>query len=98
RVSTWRLDALPGDPGEPWGIADVERLTVINGLYRLSLDTSAEWDLRNAVITAPDLTLTIPSGYAFAARTPDGPTGLVVIGRGRAEFSPASEAERGQVH
>src|SRR6185436_716541 len=45
----------------------------------------------------PDLHLTVVSGYAFAANVPDGPTALVVIGRGKVEFSPASEAERGQV-
>ena len=97
RVWTWRIDAMPGIPGDPWLIADVERLTVISGLFRLSLDTSTEWEVKNLVISAPDLTLTIPSGYAFAARVPDGPTGLVVVGRGRAEFAPGSEAERGQV-
>ena len=97
RVWTWRIDAMPGIPGDPWLISDVERLTVISGLFRLGLDTYTEWDVKNLVITAPDLTLTIPSGYAFAARVPEGPTALVVVGRGRVEFSPASEAERGQV-
>jgi hypothetical protein len=97
RVWTWRVDAMPGIPGDPWLISDVERLTVITGLFRLSLDTSAEWTVKNVTIRAPDLTLTIPSGHAFAARVPDGPTAMVVVGRGQAEFSPASEAERGQL-
>src|SRR5437763_14133361 len=97
RVWTWRVDALPGRPGEPWMIADLERLTVITGLFRVSLDAATEWDVHNAVVTAPDLTLTIVSGYAFAARVPDGPTAIVFVGHGRAEFSPAPEAERGQV-
>jgi Peptidase family M1 domain len=97
RVWTWRVDALPGAPGEPWMIADVERYTVITGLFRLALDTTREWEVRNLTITAPDLTLTVASGYAFAANVPDGPTALVVVGRGKAEFSPASDAERGQV-
>ena len=97
RVWTWRVDTLPGQPGDPWMIADVQRLTVITGLFRLSLDTSLEWDVHNAVINAPDLTLTMASGYAFAARVPDGTTGIVLIGRGHVEFSPEPEAERGQV-
>jgi Peptidase family M1 domain len=97
RVWTWRIDAMPGIPGDPWLIADVERLTVISGLYRLAIDTKTEWEVKDLVITAPDLTMTIASGFAFAARVPDGPTAMVVVGRGRAEFSPASEAERGQV-
>src|SRR3954469_14863866 len=97
RVWTWRIDAAPGAPGAPWMIADLERLTVISGLYRLAIDNTVEWDVHNAVISAPDLTLTITSGYAFAARVPGGPTAVIVVGRGRAEFSPAPEAERGQV-
>ena len=97
RVWTWRVDALPGLPGEPWMMSDAERYTVITGLYRLALDASAEWEVRNLTITAPDLTLTVPSGYAFAGRVPDGPTAMVVVGRGHVEFAPSSDAERGQI-
>ena len=97
RVWTWRIDAVPGAPGDPWEIADVERLTVISGLFRLALDTSLEWDVHDAVVNAPDLTLTLSSGYAFAARVPGGPTALVFVGRGEAAFAPAPEAERGQL-
>src|SRR3954467_13423761 len=57
RVWTWRLDALPGPPGELWMISDVERLTVVTGLFHVSLDTTVEWDVHNAVVTGPDLTL-----------------------------------------
>jgi len=98
RVSTWRLDIEPPGSGtEPWKFADVERLSVISGIFRLSLDATTEYQVNNLVITAPDLTLTLPSGHAFVARTPDGPTALVLLGRGRVEFSPKVEAERGQV-
>jgi hypothetical protein len=97
RVSTWRIDAVPGPPGTPWAIGDVERITQINGLYRLALDSSTEWDVRDAVITAPDVTLTVASGFAFAARVPDGPTAMVFVGRGTVAFTPAPEAERNQV-
>jgi len=97
RVWTWRLDAVPGGADRPWLIADAERLTQINGLYRLALDPSIEWAVHDAVIKAPDLTVTMTSGYAFAARVPDGPTALVFVGRGAVAFTPAPEAERGQV-
>ena len=46
---------------------------------------------------APDLTLTLPAGPAFVSKTPDGPTAVVLLGRGRVEFAPKPEAERGQV-
>jgi peptidase M1-like protein len=97
RVSTWRVDAVPGAAGAAWTIADVERITQINGLYRLALDTTVEWDVHDAVITAPDLTLTLASGYAFAARIPEGTTAMVFVGRGTVAFTPAPEAERNQV-
>src|SRR3954469_10559202 len=103
RVSTWRVDAAPPvapadtGPNAPWQIAEVERLSVIGGLYRLKLDASTEYDVRNLVLEAPDLSLSLPAGRAFLARTNDGPTALVLLGRGRTQFAPKPEAERGQV-
>jgi hypothetical protein len=96
RVSSWRLDVEPGS-AESWVISSIERLTMVGGLFRLALDTSTEYDVHNLVVSAPDLTLTLPSGTAFVSKTPDGPTALVLLGRGRMKFSPAPEAERGQV-
>src|SRR3954454_13862676 len=103
RVSTWRVDAAPPvapadtGPNASWQIAEVERLSVIGGLYRLKLDASTEYDVRNLVLEAPDLSLSLPAGRAFLARTNDGPTALVLLGRGRMQFAPKPEAERGQV-
>jgi hypothetical protein len=97
RVWTWRLDVQPGGPGGPWMIADVERLAVITGLYRLAIDPASEYDVRNAVITAPDKRMTLVSGVAFTARVPGGPTALVFFGRGLIEFTPAADAERTQM-
>ncbi len=66
RVTTWRLDVEPaGSAPDAWTIVYVERLSVISGLYRLALDATAEFDVKNMVITAPDLTLTLPSGQEF---------------------------------
>ena len=98
RVTTWRADVEPvRDIDGPWGIAALERLTMVGGLYRLSIDASAEYQIHNLVIDEPDLTLSLPSGYAFMGRTPDGPTAVVLMGHGRMEFSPKPESERGQV-
>jgi hypothetical protein len=98
RVTTWRLDVEPtGAEPASWMIASVERLSVVSGLFRLALDTTAEYDVKDLVVSAPDLTLTLPSGQAFLSKTPDGPTALVLLGRGRVEFTPKAEAERGQV-
>src|SRR4029453_18717355 len=61
RVWTWRVDALPGAPGEPWMIADVERYTVITGLFRLALDHSPGGGVRVSTKQAPHFILTIPA-------------------------------------
>jgi hypothetical protein len=97
RVGSWRLDTQPGAAGAPWTITGIERLSVVNGLFRLALDMSTEYAVQNLVVRAPDLTLTLPSGAAFVAKTPDGPTAVVLVGRGRVEFAPTQEAERGQL-
>jgi hypothetical protein len=98
RVSTWRVDVERTEPAsDAWRIVYVERLGMISGLFRLSLDASVEYDVKNLVIRAPDLTLTLPAGQAFVSKIRDGPTALVLLGRGRMEFSPKAEAERGQV-
>jgi len=99
RLGTWRVDARPGDAAaDSWRIAAVSRLSVITGLYRLALDIATEYDISNLVVRAPDLTVEVPSGRAFLASTTDGPTAMVILGRGRMKFSPPELAERTQVH
>ncbi len=98
RVCSWRLDVQPrASIDGPWAITSIERLTIVNGLFRLALDQTAEFDVHDLVVSAPDLTLTLQNGTAFVSKTPDGPTAMVLLGRGRIEFSPAPESERGQL-
>jgi len=99
RLGTWRIDARPGDAAvDPWRIAAVTRLSVVTGLYRLALDTATEYDIHELVVRAPDLTIEMPAGRAFMASTTDGPTAMVLLGRGRMKFSPPDPAERTQIH
>jgi len=98
RLGTWRLDVRGGaTPAEPWRIAAVVRLSVITGLYRLSLNPGKQYDIQNLVVHAPDLVIEMASGRAFVAETGEGPAALVLLGRGRIHFSPADPAERTQV-
>jgi hypothetical protein len=103
RVSTWRVDVAPPEPPAPtgpnaaWQIASVQRLTVVNGLTRLALDSTVEYDVHNLNVEAIDLKLSLPSGRAFVARSADGPTAVVLLGRGHVEFSPRPRAERVQI-
>ncbi len=98
RLGTWRVDVQPGAaPTDPWRIAAVGRLSIITGLYRLSLNASKQYDIHNLTVLAPDLTIEMTSGRAFVAESPDGPTALVLLGRGRMRFTPPDPAERIQV-
>jgi len=97
-LGTWRIDARPGAaPADPWTIAAVSRLSVVTGLYRLSLNTATEYDIHNLEVRAPDLSIELPVGRAFLASTPDGPTAIVLLGRGRVRFNPPDPAERTQI-
>jgi hypothetical protein len=95
---TWRIDVLKAPAGGlEWSIGTPERLTSVDGLYRLGLDRQKQFRITNLKVTAEDLTITIPSGVAFSAVTPEGPTAFVLVGRGDVVFSPPHESERGQV-
>jgi hypothetical protein len=64
---------------------------------RLNLNPSRQFDIRNLTLRGTDLTIEMATGSAFVAETVDGPTAVVLVGRGRMRFAPPDEAERTQV-
>lgn len=101
RVATWRFDLHrdeAADAAEPrWTIVDQERLTFVEGLYRLSVDETTQYRVRNLTVMAEDLTLTLPEGNAFGIRTEQGTTGMILQGRGTLSFTPTPASEREQM-
>jgi hypothetical protein len=100
RISTFRLDIRrPRDSTErqPWRIVSQERLSVIDGLHRLSLHPQKQFTARDLVIRSVDFELRLPSGEVFVAETSEGVTALVLLGEGTMTFKPAPAEERGQV-
>ncbi len=99
RLSTWRLDVRRRGDGGDWGIAAQERLTSVQGLYRLSLNPVRQFAARNLVIDDEDLRLSLAEGSVFVAEVAgDGSaTALVLLGRGEMTFAPAPATERGQL-
>jgi hypothetical protein len=100
RVATWRVDVKrTGAAGteDEWSIADQERVSSVESIYRLTLDTTKEFAARDLKISAEDLDLTLPEGTVFVADIDLGTTALVLLGRGTMNFHPAPETERGQV-
>jgi hypothetical protein len=80
-----------------WGIAAVESISAVDGLYRLRIDTTRQYAVKELQLTAPDLLLTFTQGAVFTIQSDAGVTGLVFVGDGRMRFSPPPEAERLQV-
>ena len=102
RLQTWAVDVGRGDdtrdgPGE-WRIAGQERVDVVEGLLNLTLNPGLAYDAANLVIAGEDMTLRMARGSVFVAETNvGGITAMVLLGDGALTFSPAPEAERGQV-
>src|SRR5512134_1092027 len=97
RVATWQAELGRADAGAEWRIRQVARLSIASGLFRLSLDTTRQFEVRGLALRAPDLSIDLPSGSLFYAATPAGPTAVVLLGRGRMRFAPPDAAERTQV-
>jgi hypothetical protein len=95
RLSTWTVDVVTS--GETSRIASAIRVGQVTGLYRLALNTTRQYEVRNLTVQAPDLALHLRSGSAFLAETPEGITAVVLLGQGTMQFSPPSAAERTQV-
>ena len=95
RLVTFSLDLEKSGGG--WRIASASRIGNVGGLYRLSLNTAKQYDVKNLMVRAPDLTLDLPAGEAFVAETPEGPTVVVLIGRGEMRFTPPDPAEKTQL-
>ncbi|MGH9160308.1 MAG: hypothetical protein ACRD2X_10020, partial [Vicinamibacteraceae bacterium] len=91
-------DGKPAIPQEPaWAIRAQDRLSLVEGLYRLRLDRQRQYLAKGLRIQAEDLRLNVGNGIAHVAESDGGATALVIVGRGEMEFAPAPAAEKGQV-
>ena len=99
RVLTARFDLRRPRGGalDSWRIVAITRLTYVQGLYRLRLDSSTQFVAREFTIRAQDVQFTLHSGYVFQVMSGEGVTGLVLLGRGEMQFSPAPATEKGQL-
>ncbi len=96
RVASWQLDVKRIDDVE-WRLADQERVSTVENLYRLSVNTTRQFRARNFTVRSEDLELRLLDGLVFTVDTDQGVTGLVLMGRGEMRFEPAPETEKGQV-
>ena len=101
RIATWRVDIRRTGAGRHRRASgrshDQERLSSVENIYRLSLNTTKSFTARNLKIAAEDLDLTLPEGSVFVGDIDIGVTAVVLIGRGTLNFHPAPATEKGQV-
>ena len=80
-----------------WRITAAQRLTSVEGLFRLRVNPATRFAARDLTITATDLVLTLPEGSVYPVESDAGVTGLVLLGRGAMRFTPAPVSEQGQL-
>lgn len=95
RLATWRFDVRRA--ADRWQITGVATLSVVEGLFRLSIDPTTQYRAKDLRVTAEDLEVGLEDGAVFLARVPSGPTAAVLVGRGQMTFSPTPETERRQI-
>jgi hypothetical protein len=95
RVATWQLDLQR--VGDRFEIFDQQRLTSVERLFRLSLDTERQFAAQNLAIHAEDFDLTFDAGSVFVSQVDAGVTGVVLLGRGDMHFHPKPDTEKTQV-
>jgi peptidase M1-like protein len=95
REATWRLDVMR--IGGVWQIFDAERLTVVERLYRISLDGSRQFNALNLTIGVEDLDIAFEAGRLFLVSSDGAVTGVVLVGRGEMRFHPRPATEKSQV-
>jgi hypothetical protein len=96
RVATWRVDMIDGgDAG--WRIRHIAPVTSLDGLVRLSINTTRQYAATDFHVRAEDVDLLLARGTVLTIDTAEGTTGLVLIGRGTLTFRPQPLTEQGQV-
>jgi len=96
RILTWQITAQPKERSpDRYEIIELRELAAFP-LFKLVLDPSKPFAVRNLTFHAPDLTLKVVSGTAFVAQS-SGSAALVLRGSGEVHFAPADPAEQGQL-
>ena len=96
RIASWQVDVKRIDDVE-WRVADVERLSMVDNLVRLSVSPTRQFRGRNFTVRSEDLELRLVDGLVFTVDTDQGIAGLVLMGRGEMRFEPGPDTEKGQV-
>jgi len=98
RIATWQLTVEPLEATpDRFALSRLVELASVDGLIRLALDATEQFELDDFRFEAPDLVVAMSSGTAFVARSPNGVTAVVLRGDGELTFTPPDPAEQGQL-
>ena len=100
QILTWALDIRRprgDDDSQPWRIVTVEQVGLVDGLFQLALDESSAFQVEDFSVQGVDLELRLRKGHVMVVPTPEGITGLVLMGEGTMRFAPAPKHEQGQL-
>lgn len=98
RIVTWQLQVQPkADDPDRYEISGATVVAFVDGLVKLELDATRQYNARDLVFASPGLTLHLSSGAVFLARVTDGSTALLFRGKGTMRFAPEDPAELVQV-
>ncbi|HUK35587.1 MAG TPA: M1 family aminopeptidase, partial [Vicinamibacterales bacterium] len=95
RVATWQLDFQRRE--DSLTIFDQQRLSTVERLYRVGLDSDRQFAATHLQIHDEDFEMTLEAGNVFIATIDGGVTAMVLLGRGTMRFHPKPETERTQV-
>jgi len=95
-LADWQLTVAPSRQGR-LTLTSVSETSRLDGLVKLELDTSRQFNVRDLVVEGPDFRLSIPSGTAFAATVDGVITAMVLQGRSTIRFTPVDPTEQGQL-
>jgi hypothetical protein len=92
---TWRLIPLPSEEG--WVIQEKKITGDITNLYRIAIPSGRVERASRVEVSHQDIRLTFTDALVFYDNLPDLPTALIVMGRGRLQYSPSVPAEQHQL-
>jgi hypothetical protein len=98
RLATWEI-ASRSNATRPSRdeLVSISELGAVDRLRRLVLDNATAYAVRDFTFAAPDLTVRMARGVAFAADSGGGQTALVLHGEGLLTFAPPVPAEQAQL-
>ena len=92
---TWRIKVEEGDGR--WLIADKAVAGDISTLYKIVMPNDRVERAARVEVKHEDISLTFTDALVFYDNIPEVETALIVIGRGRVQFSPSVPAEKHQL-